>query len=81
MFVGTLEITSTPPGATVRIDNEAVGTTPLTLSRVRAGTRTVRIEHEGFARWSRAVLVPADQRARVKAVLDPVHMGPEGEKQ
>jgi hypothetical protein len=68
-FVGTLSITSVPSGASVSINGKPAGRTPLRLSRQRAGSLAVQVAHDGFERWSAAVLVPADQLTQVTAKL------------
>jgi ElaB/YqjD/DUF883 family membrane-anchored ribosome-binding protein len=71
-FVGTLSITSVPPGASVSINGKAAGVTPLRLPRQRAGSMAVQIAQDGFERWSAAVRVPADQLTEVSARLRPI---------
>jgi hypothetical protein len=71
-FIGTIEVTSVPSGATVAINNRPVGATPLVLTDFPAGTHAVRVELAGFHRWGRAVLVATGQRARVNATLSRV---------
>jgi hypothetical protein len=68
-FVGTLSITSVPSGASVSINGKPAGRTPLRLRRQRAGSLAVQVAHDGFERWSAAVLVPADQLTQVTATL------------
>ncbi|HEU4692431.1 MAG TPA: PEGA domain-containing protein, partial [Vicinamibacterales bacterium] len=68
-YVGTLSITSVPSGASVSINGTPVGKTPLRLPRQRAGSLAVQIAHDGFERWSAAVLVPADRLTQVTATL------------
>jgi hypothetical protein len=69
-FAGDLFVESRPPGATVFMDGKAVGTTPLTLRAVTAGSHVVRLEHEGYRRWSSAVRVVASQANRITASLE-----------
>jgi hypothetical protein len=69
-FVGTLAIEAAPAGAAVYLNRERVGTTPLTLSGLRAGSHLVWIEREGYRRWTRVVLVPAHQVTKVNAELE-----------
>jgi hypothetical protein len=69
-YFGTLAIESTPPGATVFVDRQAVGQTPLELPRVRAGSHAVRVEREGYQRWTAAVNVPASTVTHVSVKLD-----------
>jgi uncharacterized protein YcbK (DUF882 family) len=70
-YFGTLEIASTPPGASVFVNGRAVGVTPLTLTRQRAGSLAVQITREGFNRWSSAVLVRSGSSTEVNATLLP----------
>ena len=44
--VGRLEVTSTPTGASVTIDGEAYGTTPLTVEELAVGEHEVLLESE-----------------------------------
>ena len=69
-FVGGLAIDSRPPGAKVYIDGKLVGNTPLALGDVRAGEHVVRIEQEGYRRWSSSVRVVAAEQNRVTASLE-----------
>jgi hypothetical protein len=70
-FVGVLAIKSVPTGAAVFINQQHVGDTPLQLTRLRAGSHVIRIEHKGYERWTTAVLVPADKQTLVSATLQP----------
>lgn len=45
---GNLLVRSTPAGATVFVDEERRGVTPLALQNVELGTRRVRIQRDGF---------------------------------
>jgi hypothetical protein len=69
VFIGTLEVLSDPPGASVAVNNQHVGTTPLVLREVPAGTHAVRVDSPGFQRWSRAILVATGKHAKVEATL------------
>jgi hypothetical protein len=68
-FQGTLVIESTPAGARVLLDRRAVGTTPLQLSDVLAGSHVVRLEADGYAPWSSVVRVVANEETRVNGQL------------
>jgi hypothetical protein len=70
-FIGALTILSEPLGAAVFINQRGVGDTPLHVTQLRAGTHVVRVERQGYQRWTTAVLVSADQEARVNARLEP----------
>jgi len=59
-------------GATVVMFNGPdVGRTPVQVRRLRAGSHVIRIEHEGYERWTNTALVPADQQTLVRATLQP----------
>jgi PEGA domain len=68
-FVGSLMIESQPSGADVFVDRGRVGMSPIRLSKVRAGSHTVRIDLNGYERWSRAVAVVTNQSTRVTAMM------------
>jgi hypothetical protein len=69
-YTGSLVVESLPAGATVFLDNKAVGRTPLALNDVNAGAHVVRLERDGYHRWSRAIRVVATERNRVTASLE-----------
>jgi hypothetical protein len=68
--VGTLVIESRPSGAAVTVDGRPAGVTPLTLTDVAAGRRTVRLEHAGYRTVTTTVDVRPGERARVAARLE-----------
>jgi hypothetical protein len=59
-----LELRSQPPGATVRLDDQIVGETPLDLPFVHHGTRRVTCTLEGYRTASRVVAIEAPWWAR-----------------
>jgi serine/threonine-protein kinase len=67
---GALQVQSRPAGAQVFVDEALVGTTPLVLPRVTAGTHAIRLEMRGYQRWATSVHVAAGGRARVAASLE-----------
>ena len=62
-------VDSEPIGSVVFVDQQQVGETPVQLTRLRAGSHVVRIEHGGYDRWTTAVHVAADKQTRVSAKL------------
>jgi len=50
-----LQITSTPPGAEVRLDNEAVGNTPIRVPFEHYGTRRLTFHLQGYRTASRRI--------------------------
>jgi serine/threonine protein kinase len=69
-FSGALRVESLPPGANVFLDGKPVGTTPLSLSQVSAGSHVLRLEHEGYQRWTSAISVASGDSRRVTASLE-----------
>ena len=65
-----LVVESRPAGATVFVDGRQAGTTPLTLPGVSVGAHAVRLELEGYQRWSASVQVEASEQNRVTASLE-----------
>ena len=55
--VGGLAVSSDPGGATVYVDGQFVGQTPLTLQRLQAGDHRVRIVKDGYLENARVVTV------------------------
>jgi hypothetical protein len=51
----TLRVTSEPPGAIVRLDGEAVGTTPCEIPFAHYGIRRITLYKEGYRTESEAV--------------------------
>jgi hypothetical protein len=69
-FVGALSIDSRPDGAKVFIDGKLAGTTPLQVAGLDAGEHVVRLERDGYRRWSSSVRVVASEQNRVTASLE-----------
>jgi hypothetical protein len=63
----TLVIDSDVPGASVFVDREFVGTTPVTLRDVAPGTKRLNLSAEGFDGISRSVdVVPGEQTVSMR---------------
>ncbi|PYR26106.1 MAG: PEGA domain-containing protein, partial [Acidobacteria bacterium] len=69
-FVGALTVDSRPQGATVFIDGKLAGATPLSVPAVPAGDHAVRLEREGYRRWTSSVRIVAPGQNRVTASLE-----------
>jgi hypothetical protein len=69
-FRGPLAIESRPPGASVFLNGKLIGKTPLMLSDVTAGSHAIRLELEGYRRWTSAIRVVAGEKNRVTASLE-----------
>jgi hypothetical protein len=68
-FRGSLSDSSVPNGASVFVNGQPLGRTPLTLSNQLVGSRAVRVVLEGYDSWSSGIRVVADQRTFVTAHL------------
>jgi len=71
-YRGTLIVTSTPRGASVFINGELKGQTPLELHGQPAGSGALRLDLDGYDRWSRAINVVANDATIVSARLNRV---------
>jgi PEGA domain len=69
--VGTLVVNSEPAGASVSINGVPQGLTPVTVPKVRAGSRVVRVDLPGYQTWSWAVPVVANQHTPLRIKLQP----------
>jgi len=61
---GNLLVRSTPAGATVFVDDQRRGVTPLTLQNVDLGTRRVRIVRDGFTAEDRQITLTRSRPSR-----------------
>jgi hypothetical protein len=69
-YSGALVVESRPSGASVFIDNQLRGTTPLSIDVIRAGEHALRLEYEGYRRWTAQVRIVASEQGRVTASLE-----------
>jgi hypothetical protein len=69
-FTGWLVIDSRPTGAHVFLDGRQIGTTPLSIGEVAAGEHAVRLELDGYRRWTASVRVVTGERNRITASLE-----------
>ena len=69
-YRGDLRIDSQPIGATVFVNAQRIGHTPIVLSSLPVGSRAVRLELEGHGTWSGSVRVVANQSARLSVRLE-----------
>jgi PEGA domain len=66
---GSLTIDSDPQGAQVSFNGQTVGSTPVVLDRVPAGTHLVRIQAEGYQVWAWTTRVVANRQNRLRVKL------------
>jgi hypothetical protein len=69
-FSGALEVESRPAGARVFLDGKLLGTTPLTVPNVAAGAHAIRLERDGYSRWTASIRIVAGERNRVTASME-----------
>jgi hypothetical protein len=65
-----LIVDSRPAGAKVYVDGRLVGTTPLQSHSISAGEHAIRLEHDGYRRWTSAVRIVSNEQNRVTASLE-----------
>ena len=69
---GSLQVSSSPAGAVVYLNDVNKGITPTTLPNVGAGTYAIILKLTGYQDWNSQVSVAGGQTAQVSAVLNPV---------
>jgi hypothetical protein len=69
---GALQVASSPPKASLRIDGAIVGATPYRALSLHAGPHVLVAEKPGFAAQSREILVAAGGELDVRFALSPV---------
>jgi hypothetical protein len=70
-FQGLLSVETEATGARVYVDGVLAGATPMASWQVKAGSHVVRIEQDGYQRWSTVVRVVAGETTRVVPALRP----------
>ncbi len=68
---GALQVSSSPSGATVHLDGQGIGITPLLRQSVAPGIHTVQLSLAGHTSETRQVVVSAGQTATVNVMLAP----------
>ncbi|HEX6766478.1 MAG TPA: PEGA domain-containing protein [Polyangiaceae bacterium] len=72
-LLGVLEIESQPSGATVVIDGQQRGLTPLAAPiLVDAGTHSIRVAKDGFVSYETQLTVASRQNRKISAALRPL---------
>jgi PEGA domain-containing protein len=69
-LAGTLSIDSRPIGASVYIDEQLLGTTPMTLPQISPGAHSLRLHLAAHRDWMSKVQIDPDARNRVTAGLE-----------
>ena len=63
--LNVIDIASNPRGATVYIDEELKGQTPVKIT-LRSGTYTFRLEREGYEKWEKSLKIIRDFKQNIK---------------
>lgn len=74
---GSLFIESDPPEATLFVDGEPRGTTPMRVDPLSTGSHDVRLELDGHRTHEGTVEIRADRTALVRQTLQPEHAAEE----
>jgi len=69
--LGTLAVTTTPPGATVTVDGRNYGSTPATVDPIQPGHHGIRITMPGMSEVLQSVEVEQGSSASLEATLLP----------
>jgi PKD repeat protein len=67
--MGTIVVTSSPPGANVYLDGKSSGKTPITIPDVIPGTHTILLTMQGYSDTSRSVDVSAGSQNQISVDL------------
>jgi hypothetical protein len=66
---GMVSVFSQPAAATVFLDDQRVGETPLNLTELTPGEHRIRLELDGYPTWSSPVIVEAGGAEKLLAIL------------
>lgn len=69
-LTGDLDLTSDPPGATVKLDDREVGKTPLTLERLPVGEHTLELNKDGILGARSQITIAANTLEKLNLKLD-----------
>jgi hypothetical protein len=69
-FIGSLTVDSEPDGATVFLNQQSVGQTPLRLTDLKAGSYVIRLERSGYRRWTSSVLISSIRPTHMTVALE-----------
>ncbi|NMB79723.1 MAG: PEGA domain-containing protein [Methanomicrobiales archaeon] len=64
----TLELTSSPSGAEIYLDNQYRGTTPSTITDIEPGTHTLEYRLKDYVSWKKTITVNAGQASYFAAL-------------
>jgi len=70
--MGTLNLTSTPSGASVYIDENFVGVTPLIVNNLMIGTHVVRLEKSDYHIWTGKITINSKSTTTQSITMTPL---------
>jgi hypothetical protein len=70
--LGTIDLSSSPSGASVYVDSTYKGTSPCIIPSLAVGSHTVKLILTGYSDWSRSVKVTNGGNTTIVADLSPV---------
>ena len=68
---GTISVSSAPSGASVYLDNNYIGNSPVLKSGISAGSHTILVRIAGYNDWNSEVIISGEQTFQVTASLIP----------
>lgn len=74
-LAGTLQVSSSPPGAKVYLNGKYIGETPLSNSNIPEGTHNLSVELFGYKPWQGIIEVSPGQITNISARLESASIG------
>ncbi|MDD1685460.1 PEGA domain-containing protein [Methanoregula sp.] len=74
--VGSIDVSSSPKGATLYVDGSSIGSTPITVDDLDVGKHQIIIKKSGYTDYSRSVKVTNGGVTTVDASLDMITTAP-----
>lgn len=74
--VGSIDIDSSPSGASVYLDGAYAGTTPITLNNQETGSHKILLKHGGYTDYTRTVKITKGGTTTVDADLEAITTAP-----
>lgn len=74
-LAGTLQVSSSPPGAKVYLNGKDIGETPLSNSNIPEGTHNLSVELFGYKPWQGIIEVSPGQITNISARLESASIG------
>jgi len=67
---GIITFQSAPDGAEVYLQNNLIGTTPVSQLKLEKGTYAVTVKMSGYQDWTRQIMVIENSTVTIRAVLE-----------